>query len=365
LFIAGCFGGDAAGQTQRSDLLFIALMAGTNSAGSVVAGGVEAQTSQALQNVTEKLKAGGMDFKDLVWVNVFLSDIRNLDGMNAAYRAFIKQHRPARTTLEADLLLPEALVGISAIAVRPALPRKIVSPAGWRGESLPYSHGIVAGDYIFLSGLAPRDPKTGSVVPTDVKTQTAQILDNAKALVGAAGFEMSDLTLSRVWLADSRDFAAMNDAYRTYFTDVPPTRATLRARLSSSAHRVEMMLWGVRGDKRRLGAVSQVPLSQAMRVGKHLFVSGIIPGSDAPRGDVKGQTKRVLQTIGNLLQQEGLDFSDVVSVETFVSDVRQAGQVMEVCRESLKTLPAQSTLGLNVIAADGLVEIAMVAEKNP
>lgn len=56
-----------------------------------------------------------------------------------------------------------------------------------------------------------------------MKVQTKQILDNAKVPVEMAGFKMSDITTSRIWLTDARDLEAMNVPYKTYFSVPVPT----------------------------------------------------------------------------------------------------------------------------------------------
>src|SRR5207253_637427 len=145
-----------------------------------------------------------------------------------------------------------------AVAAAPALRRQIIRPAGWSDNPL-YSRAISAGDFIFLAGLVPEDPKTGRPVEGDTKVQTKQILDNAKALVEAAGFTMSDLTVARAWLGDGRDAAAMNEVYKTYFGDAPPTRATVRVHLMAPQYGVGIMFSGVRGNKQRLGNVGGAP----------------------------------------------------------------------------------------------------------
>ncbi len=349
---------------RSGDLLYVAGTMATGSGGDIIPGDVEAQTKKTLENIGVILKAAGMDYKDVVSVNVFLSDAREFEGMNRAYREFFRTDPPVRATVEADLVLEEALVEISAIAARPDLPREVINPREWSTNPLPYSRAIRVGDHLFLAGLVSQDPRTGRPVAGDVKTQTRQILENAEVLVETAGFKMSDVTVSRVWLADARDFKAMNEAYRTYFGDVPPTRATVRSRLVSPVYKVEIMLSGVKGEKQRLGAAGQTLLSQAIKVGNRVFVSGIVRGDAHLRGDVRGQTRAVLQAIGDILKQGGMDFSDAVEAQVWIRDVRHFAAMNEVYREFISdNSPARATVGAGLMSADGLVEIAMTAAK--
>src|SRR5207253_154213 len=106
---------------------------------------------------------------------------------------------------------------------------------------------------------------------------------------------------SRVWLTDPREFQDMNEIYRSYFGEIPPTRATTRAALASTAYRVEIMLWGEKGQKQRLGEPNP-NLSQAIKVGNYVFLAGLTGAGQSVRGDIAGQTSAILTNIQNLLK---------------------------------------------------------------
>jgi len=347
---------------KSGDLFYVAGTMATDAGGKVIAGGIEAQTTKTLENIGAILKAGGMDFKDVVAVNVYLADSRDFAAMNTAYRPFFQNNPPVRATVETDLMLRDGLIEISAVAVRSDIPRQHINPPGWPANTLPYSRAIKAGDYFFMAGLVSQDPKTGNAMAGDAAVQTKQILENARVLVEAAGFQMPEMTVGRVWLSDARDFQLMNNVYRTYFADIPPTRATVRARLTSPVYKVEISLFGQKGERQRLGTVGQTPLSQAIKVGNRLYISGITTSN--PRGDIKGQTQTVLTNIQNLLTAGGMTFDDVVDAQVWVTDPRNFAQMNEVYVQFVKgNLPTRATVGTQLMSADGLVEIAMTAVK--
>src|SRR5688572_16098964 len=64
---------------RAGDLLHVAGTMGTDASGKIVSGGIEAQTKKTLENIGAILKAGGMDFKDVVSVNVYLTDARDFE----------------------------------------------------------------------------------------------------------------------------------------------------------------------------------------------------------------------------------------------------------------------------------------------
>ncbi|HKK96158.1 MAG TPA: RidA family protein [Anaerovoracaceae bacterium] len=87
-----------------------------------------------------------------------------------------------------------------------------------------YSQGLDLGNMIFTSGQLPIDPKTGEM-PEDVKDQAAQSLKNVKAIVEAAGSDMSKLVKVVIFLQNINDFAAVNEVYSTFLEEPYPARS--------------------------------------------------------------------------------------------------------------------------------------------
>ena len=93
----------------------------------------------------------------------------------------------------------------------------------------PYSQAIKAGGFVFASGQIPIDPQTGEFVSGGIGEQTEQVLRNLSALLEAAGSSLDQVVKTTVFLADMKEFAAMNEVYGRFFTDVSPARATVAA----------------------------------------------------------------------------------------------------------------------------------------
>ena len=91
----------------------------------------------------------------------------------------------------------------------------------------PYSQGIKAGGFVFVSGQVALDPKTGEMVGADVAAQTERVLQNLQAIVEAAGSDLDRAVKTTVYLRTMKDFAAMNEVYKKYFKNDPPARATV------------------------------------------------------------------------------------------------------------------------------------------
>lgn len=92
----------------------------------------------------------------------------------------------------------------------------------------PYAQGIVAGSLIFTSGQLPVDPKTG-VMPSTVREQARQSLENVKAVLEEAGSSMDKVVKTTVFLKDMNDFAAMNEVYAGFFAEgMAPARSAVQ-----------------------------------------------------------------------------------------------------------------------------------------
>ena len=94
----------------------------------------------------------------------------------------------------------------------------------------PYSQGVVAsGPFLFTAGQLGLDPKTGRLVGEDVASQTRQALLNLKAVLEAGGTCLANVVKTTVFLADMKDFAAMNEVYREFFATEPaPARSCIQ-----------------------------------------------------------------------------------------------------------------------------------------
>ena len=112
----------------------------------------------------------------------------------------------------------------------------------------PYSQGVKANGFLFLSGQVALDPASGQVVPGDIRAQTDRVLKNLEAVLAAAGSSMEAVVKTTVYLTDLGDFAAMNEVYARFFPQSPPARATVEVRRLPKDAKVEIDLIAVAGD---------------------------------------------------------------------------------------------------------------------
>jgi reactive intermediate/imine deaminase len=103
---------------RAGDFIFISGQVPVGSNGEVVAGGIEAQTRQVMENIKAALALAGADLSDVVKTFVVLDDAREFGGFNKVYGSYFKENPPARTTLEARLMI-DIKVEIEATAYKP------------------------------------------------------------------------------------------------------------------------------------------------------------------------------------------------------------------------------------------------------
>lgn len=104
----------------------------------------------------------------------------------------------------------------------------------------PYSQGVKAGGFIFVSGQIPLDPTSGEVVEGDVAHQADRVMRNIRAILDDSGSTMEDIVKTTIYLADMNDFTAVNDVYGRYFSSEAPARATVQVARLPKDVRVEI-----------------------------------------------------------------------------------------------------------------------------
>ena len=88
----------------------------------------------------------------------------------------------------------------------------------------PYSQAIVAGGFVFCSGMAGIDPATGSI-PEGIEAQTEQALVNLAAVLAAAGASMDNVVKTTIFYANVEDFGRLNEVYARHMPEPPPARS--------------------------------------------------------------------------------------------------------------------------------------------
>jgi 2-iminobutanoate/2-iminopropanoate deaminase len=321
------------------------------------------QTTLALGRLDERLRAQRSSLADAVAITVYLKNAADFPAMNDAYRQAWRGAPPTRTTVVADLATPGAQVEIAAVAVASGADRRVVHPAAWMASPNPYSYGIRTGDLLFLSGLIARNGKDNSVVDGDVAVQTRAVMDNARALLDAAGLSFSHLVSARAFLPNLEDFAEFNRVYREHVGADRPARATVGARLTGAAYKVEITFVASAAPRQSIETAAQPNpnLSAAIRAGNSLFVSGLLP--DALDGGPAAQAADVVRKLGVVLRKAGFAASDVRDLLVYVTDEEAARAAMAVCADAFGARASATPSIVRLAAPGARVEIMTYAER--
>jgi len=120
--------------------------------------------------------------------------------------------------------------------------REIVSTDHGPKAIGPYSQGVKANGFVFISGQVALNPATGQLVEGGIAQQTERVLENLRGIVEASGSSMHKAVKVSVFLKDMNDFAEMNEVYARFFPSAPPARSTVEVARLPKDVRIEIDL---------------------------------------------------------------------------------------------------------------------------
>src|SRR2546426_994234 len=205
-----------------------------------------------------------------------------------------------------------------------AADRRVIFPPGAKPIG-PYSPGILAGDFLYVSGQGARGPN--GQTPATFEEQVAQALENVKAIVEAAGLTMEHVVYSHVYLDKMANYDAMNRVYGRYFQKMPPARATVGVYHMPIDTPVEINAVAIRdlANKKAIvppGFKTSVPLTPGIQADDRLYISGQ-QGRDPETGkipdDPADQVQLALDRFHKILSAAGMEFRNVVFVNPYLT----------------------------------------------
>jgi 2-iminobutanoate/2-iminopropanoate deaminase len=104
--------------------------------------------------------------------------------------------------------------------------RKTVTAEKGPKPAGPYSHAVVSGGFVFISGQGPVDPETGTM-PDAFADQVRQTLKNVRTILEAAGSSLDNVVKVNAYVTDLTRFQEFNEVYKDFFTYDPPARTTV------------------------------------------------------------------------------------------------------------------------------------------
>jgi 2-iminobutanoate/2-iminopropanoate deaminase len=99
-------------------MLYLSGQLGTDSSGTVVSGGIQAETRQALENIKHVLETNGSSMDDVVKCTAMLADIKEWASMNEVYVSYFPRHLPARSAFATNGLALGGRIELECMATR-------------------------------------------------------------------------------------------------------------------------------------------------------------------------------------------------------------------------------------------------------
>ncbi|MGA2344487.1 MAG: RidA family protein [Candidatus Sulfotelmatobacter sp.] len=311
-----------------------------------------AQARQALTNLKSVVEAAGLTMDHVVYTTVYLTNITQYGEMNRAFGEFFGKIPPARAVLGvAGLADPP--IEINAVAVRSLSEKRPVYPPNYKSDE-PFSPGILTHDRLFISAL-PRGP-SGDKVSDDPAAQVDFALDRMKAVVEAAGLDLSHVVFVNPFLTAQIPMRVMNEHYAHRFEfGNTPARATIEVSSLPNGAQIEYTGVAVRDlTKRRAVRPKNMPpsptASPCVFAGDTLYCSaksGFIPG---PNGGVYSATTalQLVQTMRNQLdnlEEADMQFCQVVSTTVYLDNMSDLKAFDEIYEKYFRgELPARTTV---------------------
>jgi enamine deaminase RidA (YjgF/YER057c/UK114 family) len=255
---------------------------------------------------------------------------------------------------------------------------------------------VRAGNLVFAAGQMASDDRTGVAAEaridpafpyygSSIKKQTRYILKQLAATFEAAGTSLEHAVKAHVFHTDLRNFDAFDEAWREFFANDPPCRATVGiAGVPVPGCLVAIELTATTPAtpaKVFTSAAPRAPVnySEVMAAGDLVFAAGQM-ASDYKTGvpaeakvdpafpyygsDIKLQTRYILNNFATTFAAAGTSLDHVIKAHVYLKDLHNFNGFDEVWKEFFKSPPPRTTVGVpDLLVRDALIEIDLIAAK--
>jgi reactive intermediate/imine deaminase len=257
---------------------------------------------------------------------------------------------------------------VLVLAANAAAEHRIIFPPGVKPVG-PYSPGILAGDFLYVSGQGAR--RLDGQMPATFEEQVTQCLENIKTIVEAAGLTMEHVVYTHVYLDNMANYDAMNRGYARYFARNPPARATVGVHHLPTDTPVEINAVAVRDLARKkpivpAGFKSAAPLTPGIQAGDRLYISGQ-QGRDPDTGkipdDPADQVHLAFDRFHQVLAAAGMDFANVVFVNPYLTAKLPTQTMNRIYATHFEfgNTPGRATIQVSSLPHDANIEFTGVA----
>lgn len=92
----------------------------------------------------------------------------------------------------------------------------------------PYSQGVTAAGFVFVSGQVGKDPVSGHIVNDTIENETKMVMNNVKGILEQAGSSLDKVVKTTIFLTNLDDFSKVNEVYGSFFKGDYPARETVQ-----------------------------------------------------------------------------------------------------------------------------------------
>jgi reactive intermediate/imine deaminase len=271
----------------------------------------------------------------------------------------------SKNPLFLTLMTVMTVATVQGAAIRAVVPNNGVAPVG------PYTPGVFAGDYLYVSGQGAKRPD--GQVPATFEGQVRQTLENVKSVVEAAGLTMKNVVYTQVYLDDIGRFAEMNRIYGEYFRETPPARATLGvAKLPGTPIEINAVATRDLSETKAIsvpGYTPDEPISPGILTKDRLFISAM-QGRDLSRNTVPQapaeQVERALDGVKAVVEAAGLGMANVVFVNPYLTPSIPMSVMngLYAKRFEFGNTPARATIQVTSLPQSSQIEFTGVAVRD-
>lgn len=364
----------------------------------IVSTDIKEQINQCLINLESIISSIDHVKEDIVKINIFLTDILNIDAIDDIYTNFFQNYYPTRTVIAVEALpLDGALVQIDAVisngeGTHPQQPCKLIKMAR-NTDNAPKNvlstQTVAFSHYNNITAQLPVNPKTGLIISDNINEQTEQCLNNIKAILESINVPLDDIVKINIHLKNLNDIDVVNEVYSTFFPDsaiaravayVPARTVTMASLPMNALIQIDAVVSHGDGtppqaveDRHgiviRTNNTENAPQNsmstQTVAFSHYNHISAQLPinptNSEISIGNIEEQAKQCLQNIKAIVESINHTMDDIVKINIQLTNVADINIVDDVYVQFFNSdLPARTVIGVSAIPMDSLIQIEAI-----
>jgi 2-iminobutanoate/2-iminopropanoate deaminase len=252
-----------------------------------------------------------------------------------------------------------------AVDKKPIYPANAPKPVG------PYTPGILAGNYLYVSGQGARD--ASNQIPATFEAQAKQCLENVKSVVEAAGLNMDSVVYAQVYLSDTKNYDGLNKVWNSYFPKNRPARSVAGVANMPTNTPIEISAVAIsKGAVRRtanLPAPRHPPafVSTGVLVDNRFYLGGIVgrnfKTNTVPK-DPRAQMDEMVNRATEVLKAAQLELRHLAAATIYVNATMPMDLVLKIVEDVIPSETAATIVQTTSLPFGAHVEMTGVASRD-